>query len=211
MVVNRDPFWMRPWWEDREPAVVAQAFVRGRAANCAVFCWEGHVLAGSCVEVLSAQGATGPAKVVRMVDNREMMHCAERLARTLQMSGFFGLDFVIEGSSSDAYLIEMNPRTTPLCHLQLGMGRDMISALWSKLSKQPMPEARCVTDNELIAYFPQPGDSQSELLALSYHDVPRGSPEFLQEFLKPWPERSRLFRLAMYWDRINGGDPTDQS
>ena len=64
MVVNRDPFWLLPWWERRKPAVVAQAYVKGRPANCAVVCWEGKVLAGIGVEVLSAEGPTGPASVV---------------------------------------------------------------------------------------------------------------------------------------------------
>jgi len=43
-VVNRDAFWLRPWLDRTRPSVIAQAFVPGRPANCALFCWEGQVL-----------------------------------------------------------------------------------------------------------------------------------------------------------------------
>ena len=196
MFVNRDPFWLRPWWEGRKPSVVVQAYVQGRPANCAVVCWKGKVLAGIAVEVVSADGLTGPASVVRVVDNPEMTLCAERIAARLNLSGFFGLDFMIEDKSNDAYLIEMNPRCTPLCHLRLGNGRDMIGALWAQLAGQPIPETMPVTENNMIAYFPQALNSKSEYLQSSFHDVPQAEPDLMQEFLKPWPERSFLFRLA---------------
>jgi hypothetical protein len=201
LLVNRDPFWLRPWWERRQPSVVVQAYVQGRPANCAVLCWQGEVLAGTDVEVVSADGLTGPASVVRVVDNPEMTLCAERLARRLNLSGFFGLDFVIEEGTRAAYLIEMNPRCTPLCHLRLGNGSDMIGALWAQLSGQPLPQSRPVTENDMIAYFPQAMNSKSEFLQSSFHDVPQAEPDLMQEFLKPWPERSLLFRFMTRVDQ----------
>ena len=122
LCVNRDSFWLRPWWKRSKPGIVVQSFVHGRPANCAVVCWKGRILAGIGVDVVSAEGPTGPASVVRVVDNAEMMFCAERIARRLGLSGFFGLDFMLEDGSDAAYLIEMNPRCTPLCHLQSGAG-----------------------------------------------------------------------------------------
>jgi hypothetical protein len=202
MFVNRDPFWLRPWWEERKPSVVVQAYVQGQPANCAVVCWKGKVLAGIGVEVVSADGLTGPASVVRVVDNPEMTLCTERLARRLNLSGFFGLDFMIEDGTHAAYLIEMNPRCTPLCHLRLGKERDMIGALWAQLSGQPSPETRPVTENNMIAYFPQALNAKSEYLQSSFHDVPQAEPDLMQEFLKPWPERSFLFRLATRLDQL---------
>jgi hypothetical protein len=202
LCVNRDPFWLRPWWQHSKPQVIAQSHIQGRPANCAVVCWEGKVLAGFGVEVVSADGLTGPASVVRVVDNAEMMLCAERIARRLSLSGFFGLDFMIEDRSGDAYLIEMNPRCTPLCHLQLGQGRDMVGALWAQLSGQPTPETPSVTTREMIAYFPQAWTSKSEFLQLSYQDIPQGEPELIQELLAPWPDRSFLFRASNWLHRM---------
>jgi hypothetical protein len=204
LLVNRDPFWLRPWWEGRKPSVVVQAYVEGRPANCAVLCWKGEVLAGTDVEVVSADGLTGPARVVRVVDNAEMKLCAERIARRLNLSGFFGLDFVIEQGTGAAYLIEMNPRCTPLCHLRLGNGSDMIGALWAQLSGQPQPNVRPVTENDMIAYFPQAMQANSEFLQTSFHDVPQAEPDLMHEFLEPWPERSLLFRMMKRLDQLKG-------
>jgi len=193
LILNRDSFWLRPWWNNSRPAVVAQSYISGRPANCAVVCWKGTILAGFGVEVLSSEGSTGPASIVRVVDNPDMMFAAERISSRLGLSGFFGLDFMIEDGTGDTYLIEMNPRVTPLCHLRLGKGRDMPGALWAQVTGQRSPEARPATENEVIAYFPEARDSH--LLASSFYDVPQGEPELVDELLQPWPNRTLLFRL----------------
>jgi hypothetical protein len=195
LIVNRDPFWLRSWWRRPRLAVSVQSYVQGRPANCAVFCWKGRVLAGFGVEVVSTDGQTGPATVVRVIDNPEMMLCAKRIASRLGLSGFFGLDFIIEDTSGAAYLIEMNPRCTPLCHLQLGKGRDMVEALWAQLSGQALRETPAVTQKAMIAYFPDAWNSQSKFLESSFHDIPLGEPALVQELLRPWQERSFLTRV----------------
>jgi hypothetical protein len=198
LIVNRDSFWLRPWWNGFRHPVIVQSYIHGRPANCAVVCWKGRVLAGIGVEVVVSDGLTGPASVVRVVDNAEMMFAAERIASRLGLSGFFGLDFMIEEGTGASYLIEMNPRTTPLCHLRLGKGRDMAGALWAQLSGQPFQEAPPVTQNEIIAYFPEA--CKSELLQSCFEDIPQGEPELVQELLRPWPNRTMLFRL---FSRLN--------
>jgi hypothetical protein len=195
-IVNRDLFWLRPWWNDYRPTISVQSYIQGCPANCAFVCWKGEVLAGIGVEVVSSEGLTGPAVVVRVVDNPEMMLAAERVARRLRLSGFFGLDFMIEDGSGATYMIEMNPRCTPLSHLQLGTGRDMIEALCAQLSGRPVREMPSVTQNDMIAYFPQAWHRKSELLQSSFQDIPRGEPDLVQDLLRPWPERSLLYRAA---------------
>src|ERR1700687_1656679 len=116
-IVNRDPFWLRPWWNKYKPPIIVQSYIEGHPANCAFVCWKGEVLAGIGVEVVSSEGLTGPADIVRVVDNPEMMLAAERIARRLGLSGFFGLDFMIEEGSGASYMIEMNPGCTPSSHL----------------------------------------------------------------------------------------------
>jgi glutathione synthase/RimK-type ligase-like ATP-grasp enzyme len=196
LIVNRDPFWLRPWWNKQKPAVIVQSYIRGRPANCAVVCWKGEVLAGIGVDVVSSEGATGPASVVRVVESPEMMRAAERIARRLKLTGFFGLDFMIEEGSGEIYLIEMNPRSTLLCHLQLGAGRDMIDPLFAKLSGRPMRETPAISQNDMIAYFPQACLAKSEFLPSSFLDIPEGEPDLIEDLLSPWPNRSLLFRLA---------------
>jgi hypothetical protein len=195
LVVNRDSFWLRPWWNQRAHEVITQSYIHGHPANCAVICWKGRVLAGIAVEVVNSEGATGPASIVRVVENTEMMFAAERIAGRLGLSGLFGLDFMIEEGSKAAYLIEMNPRSTPLCHLRLDSRRDMAGALWAQLTGQPLPDLPPSIVKDLIAYFPQACNLPSALLASSYLDIPEGEPELVRELRRPWLERTPLFRF----------------
>ena len=189
-MVDDDPFWVRPWWNGWQPGVAVQSYVDGSPANCAVVCAQGKVLAGIGVEVVAFKEPTGPAAIVRVVDNAEMMRCAERIARRLGLSGFFGLDFMIEDGSGAAYLIEMNPRCTPLCHLRLGRGRDMVGALAAQLSGQPLREVAPVTEKDLIAYYPGALKCKSDLFHSSFHDVPSDEPELVEELLRPWSKQN---------------------
>jgi hypothetical protein len=195
LIMNRDRFWLRTWWRHLKPALIVQSYVRGRPANCAVICWEGRVLAGICVEVVSAQRQKGPATVVRIVHNPQMILSAERIACRLGLSGFFGLDFMIEDGSNTAYLIEMNPRSTQLCHLRLGQGQDMIGALYAQLTGEPLRETPPVTHNDMIAYFPAAWKCWSEFVRSSFQDIPLGELELIKELLGPSAERSILGRI----------------
>lgn len=204
LLVDRDPFWLRTWWKGSRQTATVQSYIPGRPANCAVACWNGKVLAGIAAEVITTQGATGSATVVRIVEGPEMMRAAERLARRLGLSGFFGLDFVIEDGTGIVWLIEMNPRVTPLCHLRFGQGRDLVEALSAQLSERPVRETASVSDNDVIAYFPQAmhWERNSELLSSSFEDVPFDDPDLVQELRKlPWPDRSVLARFAAWLRR----------
>ncbi len=188
------------WWNRSKHAVMAQSYIHGRPSNCAAVCWKGHVLASIGVEVISSEGLTGPASVVRLVDNAEMTYAAERIALRLGLSGFFGLDFVIEEGSNAAYLIEMNPRSAPPCHLRLGKGHDLAGALAAQLSGQELAERPPVTQHQLIAYFPQAFESREDLQNC-FLDAPQGEPELVEEMLNPYPNRTLLYRLVQRLSR----------
>lgn len=197
-IVNRDPFWLLPWWSRAKPTVVVQEYIHGRPANCAVVCHKGRVLAGIAVEVVCATGPTEPASVVRVVDHSEMMSAAEKIARRLHLSGFFGLDFIIEAETGTAHLIEMNPRTTPQCHLRLGGCRDLVGALMAQLSEKPVLETQAVTQSDMISYFPQASWGRNKFFQSSFHDVPNDEPDLVRELLNPWLDRTLLVRLFNY-------------
>jgi hypothetical protein len=186
LTVNRDAYLPRRWrdvvWGARA-AVITQPFIHGRPANCAVVCWNGEVLAGVGCEVVSEQHSLGPATVVRLVDNADMMNAAAKIARRLSLSGFFGLDFIIEEETGSTFLIEMNPRCTQHCHLRLEKGRDMIGALSAILKGKPADDQALITQNDLIAYFPQALVRGSSFFSSSYHDVPLDEPELIQELI----------------------------
>jgi ATP-grasp domain len=198
-IVNRDPYWFQAWRQHTQPSIVAQAFVKGRPANIAAACWKGELLDAIAVEVVQAQGDTGSATVVRVVNSSEMLGAAKLLARSLGLTGFFGLDFMIEDETGEPYLIEMNPRCTPLSHLALGDGRDPIAALAARLSGQFTRARQPMTRDDRIAYFPQAWhwDPKSEFLNTSFCDIPAGEPELVQDLLQsPWPDRSLLAQLS---------------
>ena len=199
LLVDRDPYWLQTWLHRSRPAIVAQAFVKGRPANMIASCWRGELLDTISAEVVQAQGPTGSATVVRIVDSPEMVLAARILARRLELSGFFGLDFMIEEETGSCYLIEMNPRSTPLAHLALGMGRDPLAALAARLSGAAPSARQPVTQEDLIAYFPQAWhwDPNSEFLKISFCDVPSSEPELVKDLLQvPFPDRSLLARIS---------------
>jgi predicted ATP-grasp superfamily ATP-dependent carboligase len=182
--------------------VIAQALVRGRPANCAVACWKGKVLAQANVEVLAASSSTGPANVVRRVDNPEMVLAAKRIASRIHLSGLFGLDFIIERDSGATYLIEMNPRCTPLCHIQLGSGPDLLAALYAHLEGRPLPKGpppAAQNANEVIAYYPHTWNSNGDSQKAVLQDFPHGEPELATALLRPFPRGTLLYRIADYF------------
>ena len=91
----------------------------------------GEVLGIVTVEVLSAQGATGAANVVRLMRNVEIETAAQLLAKRLKPNGFYGLDFIREEGTGTLYLIELNPRCTQLGHLNVSAQGDLAGA-WFK-------------------------------------------------------------------------------
>jgi carbamoylphosphate synthase large subunit len=208
ILLNRDRDWQVRDWKRSRPAVIVQSLINGRPANCAVVCSQGKILAGIAVEVVRAQGSTAPATLVEVVEGSEMMFAAERIAHRLGLSGFFGLDFVIENGSGATYLIEMNPRCTPPCPLPLGKGHDLVAAMWADLVGQPLPETQSVTTKSRIAYFPQAWMSaqgcHDALLDTSYHDVPNDEPALIHELLHPWRERSVAGQFVDFIRRKRG-------
>jgi len=198
LVVNRDAFPLLPSLTARPADVTAQGYVNGHPANIAVACWQGEVLASLAVDVLQTQGRTGAATVVRVVDSAPMLDAARALVRRLGSSGLVGFDFMIEESSATPFLIEMNPRATQLCHLPLGAGRDLLSALAGCVAGRRMGPIPGRVSDEVVAIYPQAWhvDPTNPLLRTAYHDVPWEQPDLVRELGRPpWPTRGPLGRL----------------
>jgi len=167
------------------PAIILQEYIEGRPANRAVVCRQGRVLAGLSVETLQTRDSpVRPASVVQVIDSPDMMEAVARLVKRLGLSGFIGFDFMIHAESGQAYLLEMNGRPTPICHIALDGPTDMISAL-----AEPFPVSRRVPniDSLIIALFPQEiwRDPESPYLRSAYHDVPQHAAEFVNFYAHP--------------------------
>jgi ATP-grasp domain len=189
-------FWK--WKHQRQPALTMQQFIAGRPANTMLACRDGKVLGMVTVEVLCAQSSTGTALAVRLIENEEIRTAAELLAERLQLSGFHGLDFMIEDETGHAYLIELNPRCTQLGHLQIAMQGDLVGALCGATGGGRSHQNERPIYEETIAFFPEAifSKPQCPYLATSYVDVPWEEPRLVIELMRrDWRDRRLLARL----------------
>jgi thioesterase domain-containing protein len=182
LLLDRDVQALAAWLRRERPAISVQRFVRGQPANAAVACWRGEVLAMTAVEAIRTADPTGHATAVRHVDNAGMALAAARLARRLNLSGLFGLDFILDAETGEAQLIEINPRATPTAHLTGLAGVDPITALAARLGAATPPRGRPTEPGEVVALFPHEmiRDARSPLLTAARHDVPWSSPALVR-------------------------------
>jgi formate-dependent phosphoribosylglycinamide formyltransferase (GAR transformylase) len=179
---DRDVTLALPWLYRGRPRVSIQNVVRGFDATSAAACWQGKVLAILHFEVLHTWEPKGPASVVRITENAEMLATVAKIVDKLSLSGLYGFDFMIEDHTGGANLIEMNPRSTQTCHLALGPGRDLPAALFSAVTGEPVRVTESVTEKREIALFPQEWQRNpaSPYLRNAYHDVPWNEPELVR-------------------------------
>ncbi len=185
-VVDQDQTLLWPSLLRRRAVVNAQEFIAGREATSTVACWQGQVLASLHFEVLQKRDAAGPSSVLRLIDHPEMASAAERMVRCLKLSGLHGFDFMLEEQTGQAYLIEINPRSTQVGHLALGPGRDLAAGLYSAITGEAVCPAPKITESDMIALFPQEWmrDPESPYLQSGYHDVPWEEPELLRACIR---------------------------
>jgi ATP-grasp domain len=139
-----------------------------------------------------------------------MIDTAKRVVAALGLSGMIGFDFMIEAASGDAYLIEMNPRNTPICAVRLGPGRDLAEALVARLALRPVRERPPRTERDIVVFFPDTWreDPANHFLHSGYHDVPWEQPELVRALMQP-ERRERywvLRQLRRVWLRMNDGN-----
>src|SRR5215472_16057728 len=118
-------------------------YIPGRPSNRAVI----------SVEVVELNHEYGPASVVRLIDHPEMAMVAEHMVECLNLSGFVGFDFVLD-SSNQAWLIEMNPRVTPISHFSLANGTSLAGSLYRQMTGLRPPSKLAPINRGLIALFP---------------------------------------------------------
>ena len=138
--------------------------------------------------------------VVQVIENREFSRAAAVLAAHLGMSGFFGLDFMLEHGTGAAHLIELNPRCTQLGHLQLPQG-DLAGAFCASLVGRETAGTCPPIASDRIAFFPQARlwGAKGALGPGVHHDVPPEQQQLVKALMRePWPERqlpARIYHL----------------
>jgi hypothetical protein len=201
-LVDRDKTLVWPSLLRRRYMVSAQTFVEGHEATSTVACWKGAVVAGLHFEVINKRYSAGPATVMRLVDNAEMTTAVEKMVRRLNLSGIHGFDFMVDSNTGHAYLIEINPRTTQVGHLNLGQGRNLPAALCAALTGSAVQTAPKATDKDTIALFPQEWmrDPSSPFLRSAYHDVPWEEPELIRACVSQGPKQHAL-KAQQNWEQ----------
>jgi glutathione synthase/RimK-type ligase-like ATP-grasp enzyme len=179
-----------------------QQYIPGRPSNRAVICWKGKVLAGISVEVVEESNRYGPASVVRLIDHSEMAIVAEHMVKCLNLSGFVGFDFVLD-SLNQAWLIEMNPRVTPTCHLSLANGTNLAGSLYTQMTGLRPLSRLAPSNGGLIALFPNGvvRSPSSAYFQSCQHDVPWNEPEVVSAVLNQVLRTGILRRVRAYVDR----------
>lgn len=168
----------------RPRAVSVQEHIEGRPANCALACWQGEILASVSVEVLEVVYRNGPATVVRVIDHPEIAATARRMVQQLGVTGLCGFDFILD-STDRAWLLEMNPRTTPICHIPFADGTDLPAALYSRATGMAQPRRARPIGSRTVALFPGEvvRSRSDQYLSSSHHDVPWEESDFVRACL----------------------------
>jgi ATP-grasp domain-containing protein len=155
-----------------------QRFIEGTPATTTFACWQGRILAAFYFDVVVSLGRTGPACVLRRVEDTDMDEAARRIAAQFGLSGLHGLDFVRD-INGIPWLIECNPRATPTSHLALGT--DLVAALAARLGTAVAPRP-AATSRDLVALFPQEWarNADSRHLQGAHNDVPWDDPALVR-------------------------------
>ena len=167
----------------------AQAFVEGVPATSSIACWRGQVVAAHHFDVLLSSTPTSPASVIAAVPCPQMVASAKAVARSLNLSGLIGLDYIRDGRGQ-VHLLEMNPRATPTTHLALD--QDLPAALL-KAAGLPARARPPVTGHRQIALFPREWlrDPASPWLDNAFHDVPWDDPDVVRATIRAAPPSAR--------------------
>jgi hypothetical protein len=185
----------------RGRALIAQEYVQGGPAFRTFVAHEGRVLAGfSAVAERVDPAPFGSSTVVRFVENPDMARAAAGLAEAVGITGFAGVDFILEAGSGRAVLLELNARVTPTSHLGSLLGVDLCTALMGELAENreiasarpatvpPAPPAAALFPSELMR------DAASEYLHSAYHDIPEDEPELIAAWRARLPQSAHWMR-----------------
>ena len=181
--------------------ITGQTFIPGTPANGLFVARRGEILAQLQVRVERALSATGAAIVVDRIHHLTILDAAQTIAARLQLSGFFGLDFILHAETGDPWLLEINPRATQLCHIALDPAHNRFATLADAIcfvaSGHAPPQLPPQPIHSRFAFFPQALTLPSHDPALTTAALDRpDEPALATELLRPvWPCRRPWLRL----------------
>jgi len=199
IMVDRDPLalWARQQATNHE--ITIQQFVDGRPANSMFAALNGKLVAVLSVVVLAANGPTGAAMIVRKLNDPRLANNASLIAERLELTGFYGLDYVLDANTGVPQLIEMNPRSTQLGHLEFTDQRSLVTEFCAAFRSQAAVTAHRPVPGDTVALFPASLailHTHHARTDAAYLDEPKEEATLVEELKRdPWPQRQWLARV----------------
>jgi len=137
------------------PEITAQALVAGHPATSMYACHEGRILGEVQARVLVSRGKTGPSMVIQCIRDARISRAGALLAGHLGLSGFFGLDFMLDSRSGEPLLLELNPRATQLTPLTVGGQVDLASLMWARWSGRQVAAPHPARLGDTVCFYPE--------------------------------------------------------
>jgi hypothetical protein len=137
-----------------KPQITAQALVPGIPANSMYACHEGRILGEVQAKVIASKGSIGPSFAIELIADPRISHAGHALAAALGISGFFGLDFILDARTGEPFLLELNPRSTQLGHLAVPGQVSLSGLLWAQWTTQQTPAPASPTLSKSIGFYP---------------------------------------------------------
>lgn len=166
--------------------LLAQTFIAGQTAMRVVIAQEGRVLGGlSAIKLETWPTSTGPSTCLEFIDHAEMAASAEKVIAALGYTGFASFDFMLDPEQR-AFLIELNPRPTPITHLGERFGACLCRKLHAALTGEPPSAGEPRGLPSRVALFPQEwvrDQNSPHLLAGVYHDAPWDEPDLVEAYV----------------------------
>jgi predicted ATP-grasp superfamily ATP-dependent carboligase len=172
-------------WLPADQTITVNQFIPGQPAMSMASAFDGATLAAvTAIKEQCFPNELGPSSVVRFIHNPEMRQASGKMIGAWGLAGFIGFDFILDPAGA-AWLIECNPRPTPIAHLSARVGEDVCRALYCRLTGQPLPRMEQAA-GLMVAHFPreQLRDPNSPYLTSALHDVPVDDPDLLQKLLE---------------------------
>jgi biotin carboxylase len=174
--------------------LVAQRYHEGQLAFTTAVARNGVMLGGFSVAAERVHPVpTGASTVVKPIDRPELLQATEALIRQTGFSGFIGVDFILDSADGLPYLLEINPRATPVCRLGRLLGLDLCSLFAASFAGVTLDPATPQTV-DAIALFPNEWlrSWRSPYLHDSYVDVPYDDPALLAHIYRSLPLHRRI-------------------
>ena len=162
-----------------QPTVLIQRRIVGHMLPRTSVAYDGIELAGFARERVHAIAPGRGSTVVRYVCAPQPAQFSRAVAATLHLTGFFAVEYCVEQSSGDAYLIDFSRRMAPSTHTGSMVGVDLCAALAAALrgeavTPRDIPEG----SSRMMTLFPQEvwRDPRSPALHQYPMDVPWDDP-----------------------------------